>query len=52
MNTSILVVGSYEFYQALPEQIRAETTFSVEIATSVNEALSWAQICLADILVV
>ena len=52
MNTSILVVGSYEFYKALPEQIRSETSFSVEIATSVDEALSWAKSRLPDILLV
>ncbi|WP_009633346.1 GGDEF domain-containing protein [Synechocystis sp. PCC 7509] len=52
MNTSILVVGSYEFYQALPKQIRQQTSFSVEIATSVDEASSWAQIRPPDILLV
>ncbi len=52
MKTSILVVGSYEFYNALPEQIRDKTSFDVELATSVVEAVSWAQVCLADILLV
>ena len=53
MNTLILVVGSYEFYQALPEQIREQTNFfSVKVATSVTEALSWAQVRLPDILLV
>ncbi len=52
MNTSILVVGSYEFYNAMPEQIREEKSFSVEVATSVDEALSWVQICRPDILLV
>ncbi len=52
MNTSILVVGSYEFYKALPAQIHEETSFSVKVATSVDIALSWTQICLPDILLV
>ncbi len=52
MNTSILVVGSYEFYKALPEQIREETSFDVEIATSIDEALAWARIRLPDVLLV
>lgn len=52
MNTSILVVGSYEFYQALPEQIREETSFTVDLATNLDIALSWAQIRLPDILLV
>lgn len=53
MNTSILVVGSYEFYQALPEQIRAETSFfRIKVVSSVTEALSWAQIRPPDILLV
>jgi len=52
MKTSILVVGSYKFYNALPEQIREQTNFSVEVASSVNEARSCAQIQLPDILLV
>lgn len=52
MNTSILVVGSYEFYQALPEQIREDTSFSVDLALSVDEALYLAKIRLPDIFLV
>lgn len=53
MNTSILVVGSYEFYQALPEQIREEANcFNIKVVTTVTEALSWAQIRPPDILLV
>ncbi len=52
MNTSILIVGTYEFLNALPKQIHQQAIFSLEIVTSVDEALSWMGICLPDILLV
>lgn len=52
MNNSILVVGSKEFYQALPDQIRDGISFIVEVATNVDEALSWVEIRPPDILLV
>ena len=52
MNNSILVVGSNEFYQALPDQIRDGISFIVEVATNVDEASSWVEIRPPDILLV
>lgn len=52
MNTSILVVGSYEFLNALPEQIREDLSFNVKVASSIAEAMSWAQTYIPDILLV
>lgn len=52
MNNSILVVGSNEFYQALPEQIRDGRSFIVEVANNVDEASSWVEIRPPDILLV
>lgn len=52
MNNSILVVGSNEFYQALPEQIRDGRSFIVEVATNIDEASSWVEIRPPDILLV
>lgn len=52
MNNSILVVGSKEFYQALPDQIRDGISFIVEVATNVDEASSWVEIRPPDILLV
>lgn len=51
MNTSILIVGTYEFLNALP-QIHEQAIFNLEIVTSVDEALSLLRICLPDILLV
>lgn len=51
MNTSILIVGTYEFLNALP-QIHEQAIFSLEIVTSVDEARSLLRICLPDILLV
>ncbi|KJH70549.1 GGDEF domain-containing protein [Aliterella atlantica] len=52
MNNSILVVGSNEFYQALPEQIRDGRSFIVEVANNIDEASSWVEIRPPDILLV
>ncbi len=51
MNTSILIVGTYDFLNALP-QIHKQAIFNLEIVTSVDEALSLLRICLPDILLV
>ena len=52
MNTSILIVGSYEFLNALPSTIHEQASFSLEIVTSVDEARLLLRICLPDILLV
>jgi diguanylate cyclase (GGDEF)-like protein len=52
MNTSILIVGSYEFLNALPKEIHKQANFSLQIVNSVDEALSWLRIRVPDILLV
>ncbi|PSB35113.1 GGDEF domain-containing protein [Chlorogloea sp. CCALA 695] len=51
MNTSILIVGTYEFLNELP-QIHEQADFSLEIVTSVDEARSYLRRSLPDILLV
>ena len=51
MNTSILIVGSYEFLNALT-QIHEQAIFNLEIVTSVDEARSHLRRSLPDILLV
>ncbi len=51
MNTSILIVGTYEFLNALP-QIHEQAIFDLEIVTSVEEARSHLRRSLPDILLV
>ena len=51
MNTSILIVGTYEFLNALP-QIHEQAIFNLEIVTSVEEARSHLRRSLPDILLV
>ena len=51
MNTSILIVGTYEFLNALP-QIHEQAIFNLEIVTSVDEARSHLRRSLPDILLV
>ena len=52
MNTSILIVGSYEFLNALLAPIHEQASFSLEIVTSVDEARSLLRIRVPDILLV
>ncbi len=52
MNISILVFGSNQFLKTLPDQIRYETAFSVEIITNVDQAIAHIKITQPEIIVV
>ncbi|MBW4614723.1 MAG: GGDEF domain-containing protein [Desmonostoc vinosum HA7617-LM4] len=52
MNISILVFGSNNFLATLPDQIRDATTFSVEVITNINQAVSRIQMMPPDVILI
>lgn len=52
MDTSILVVGSDEFFATLPAQIRDRTAFTIEVVANVNEARTYLEVRPPDVLIV
>lgn len=52
MDTSILIVGSDEFFATLPAQIRDRTAFTIEVVANVNEARTYLEVRPPDVLIV
>ncbi|QLE57393.1 GGDEF domain-containing protein [Nostoc sp. TCL26-01] len=52
MKMTILVFGSSNFLGKLPDQIRDETTFNLEVITDFRQAVSQIQIASPDVIIV